>query len=151
MRAGTENLPGIVGFGVAIEAALADLAAYQDRGPLRDAMEARLRAAEPALVVFGADRPRLSNTSCVALPGVSAELQVMALDLAGVGVSAGAACSSGKVRPSHVLGAMGVGPDLARQAIRISLGRDTDAADIDRLVAAWAALALRHRAKRDPA
>jgi cysteine desulfurase len=149
VRAGTENLPGIVGFGVAIEAALAELAAYQDRGSLRNAMEARLRAAEPALVVFGADRPRLPNTSCVALPGVSAELQVMALDLAGVGVSAGAACSSGKVRPSHVLGSMGVGPDLARQAIRISLGRETGAADIDRLVAAWAALALRHRAKRD--
>jgi cysteine desulfurase len=151
LRAGTENLPGIAGFGVAIEAALAELAAYQDRGTLRDAMETRLRAVEPSAVVFGADRPRLPNTSCVALPGVSAELQVMALDLAGVGVSAGAACSSGKVRPSHVLGAMGVGPDLARQAIRISLGRATGEADIDRLVAAWAALARRHRAKRDPA
>jgi cysteine desulfurase len=151
LRAGTENLPGIVGFAVAIEAAVAELAAFQALALLRDAMERQLLAIEPAAVAVGAAQARLPNTSCIALPGVSSELQVMALDLAGVGVSAGAACSSGKVRPSHVLEAMGAGPDLARSAIRISLGRDSIAADTERLVAAWGALARRHRDRRGAA
>jgi cysteine desulfurase len=77
------------------------------------------------------------------MPGVKAETQVMALDLAGIGVSAGSACSSGKVRTSHVLTAMGVAPALAAAAIRISLGRDTTVEDIDRLIEAWAALRAR--------
>jgi cysteine desulfurase len=93
--------------------------------------------------MFGADAPRVANTLNVAMPGVKAETQVMALDLAGIGVSAGSACSSGKVRTSHVLTAMGVAPDLAAATIRISLGRDTTADDIDRMIAAWAALRAR--------
>ena len=148
LRAGTENLPGIAGFAAAIEAARAELGPFQELGPLRDQMEDRLRRIEPACVVFGTERARLPNTSCVALPGVSSELQVMALDLAGIGVSAGAACSSGKVRPSHVLDAMAVGPDLARSAIRISFGRDSHEADLEPLFEAWGALArrrFRHR------
>jgi len=151
MRAGTENLPGIVGFATAITAAIAELPRYAELAELRDAMERRLRAIEPEAVLFGAERPRLPNTTSIALPGLASELQVMALDLAGIGVSAGSACSSGKVRPSHVLGAMGAGPALARSAIRISLGRDTTSEDIDRLVAAWALLAQRRQAKKGAA
>jgi cysteine desulfurase len=151
LRAGTENLPGIAGFAAAVAEAVAALDRFAALAALRDAMEDRLKALEPDAVIFGAERARLPNTSCLALPGMASEVQVMALDLAGIGVSAGAACSSGKVRPSHVLSAMGAGPDLARAAIRISLGRDTGIAEIDRLVAAWAALAERRRAKRGAA
>jgi len=145
-RAGTENLPGIMGFAAAIEAAVAELDRYAELARLRDDLERRLGEAAPDAVFFrGA---RLPNTSCVALPGVPAETQVMALDLAGIGVSAGAACSSGKVRPSHVLAAMGLPLDVARSAIRISLGRDTEAEDIDRCVAAWSDLAHRTEGAR---
>jgi cysteine desulfurase len=143
LRAGTENLPGVAGFAAAIEIAILELPIYARLAELRDAMERRLRMLEPAARVFGEARARLPNTSSIALPGVGSEVQVMALDLAGIGVSAGSACSSGKVRPSHVLEAMGAEPDLARSAIRISLGRDTAAADIDRLVSSWGDLARR--------
>jgi cysteine desulfurase len=150
-RAGTENLPGIAGFAAAIAEAVEELDAFQALAALRDDMERRLLALAPSARLFGADRPRLANTSAIALPGLSSEVQVMALDLAGLGVSAGAACSSGKVRSSHVLEAMGAGPDLARSVIRISLGRATEAAEIDRLVEAWGALAKRADVKRSAA
>lgn len=147
-RAGTENVAGIVGFGVAARLARTDRSAASEM--LRDALETRLRAAIPDAVVFGAAAPRLGNTSCFAVPGVPAETQVMALDLAGVAVSAGAACSSGKVTPSHVLGAMGVAPALANCAIRVSFGPGNDHDDIARLLDAL--LALRGRvADRQPA
>jgi cysteine desulfurase len=145
-RAGTENLPGIVGFGVACAIASAGLGAYAAVARLRDAAERRLAAIAPAAVVYGADVARLANTLCIAMPGVPAATQVMALDLAGVMVSAGAACSSGKVRQSHVLEAMGVPGAEAASAIRISLGWSTSAADIDLLVEAWGALHARTRA-----
>jgi cysteine desulfurase len=145
-RAGTENLPGIVGFGVACAIASAGLGAYPAVARLRDAAERRLAAIAPAAVVYGADVARLPNTLCIAMPGVPAATQVMALDLAGVMVSAGAACSSGKVRQSHVLEAMGVPAAEAASAIRISLGWSTSAADIDLLVEAWGALHARSRA-----
>lgn len=151
LRAGTENVPGIAGFAAALEAACMALPDFQELAGLRDEMERRLLTIEPGALRFGADTARLPNTSCIALPGIGSEVQVMALDLAGIGVSAGAACSSGKVRPSHVLSAMGVESALARQAIRISLGRDTVEADIDALVAAWGALAIRHRLQRGAA
>lgn len=141
-RAGTENLPGIVGFGRAAE--LMDLDAYAAIGALRDGLEARIMTDVPDAVIFGRDAPRLPNTLCVAVPGGSSETQVMALDLAGVAVSAGSACSSGKVRQSHVLAAMGAG-DLASAAIRVSLGRDTSAADLDRFLHAWTAFHARRR------
>jgi cysteine desulfurase len=138
-RSGTENVPGIAGFGVA--ASLAGLPARI--AALRDAWERRVRDSAPEAVILAAGAARLPNTSCVALPGVGSETQVMALDLAGVGVSAGAACSSGKVKSSRVLAAMGCGPDLAGSAIRISLGWATSEEDMDRLFAAWSALRSR--------
>lgn len=146
-RAGTENLPGIVGFGVAARLAQAELDGMAQIARLREETERRLCALAPQAVIFGAAAPRLANTLCIALPGVPAATQVMALDLAGVMVSAGAACSSGKLRPSHVLAAMGVAPELVQCAIRISLGPATAPADIDHLVEAWGALHARHRAR----
>ncbi|HEY1503598.1 MAG TPA: cysteine desulfurase family protein [Stellaceae bacterium] len=146
LRAGTENLPGIAGFGAASRAATASLAAYADIRKLRDAAQQRLCALAPDAVIFGADAPRLPNTLSIAMPGVASSTQVIALDLAGVMVSAGSACSSGKVTRSHVLDAMGVLPALAESAIRISLGWGTSAADIDQLVDAWGALYSRTRA-----
>ncbi len=144
-RAGTENVAAIRGFGVAARLAAADLPAMQALAALRDDMERQLLRAAPEAVVMAPGAGRLPNTSCIALPGVTAETQVMALDLAGVAVSAGSACSSGKVRPSHVLRAMGVGPELAANAIRISLGWRTAPGDIDHLVDAWTALRARTR------
>ncbi len=147
LRAGTENLPGIAGFGAAARAAQASLAAYADIAALRDDAQQRLCAIAPDAAVFGAEASRLPNTLCIAMPGVAASTQVIALDLAGVMVSAGAACSSGKVTRSHVLEAMGVAPALAESAIRISLGWSSSAEDIDQLVDAWGALYARTRAR----
>jgi cysteine desulfurase len=147
-RAGTENVAGIVGFGVAARLAQADRSTASEA--LRDALEAQLRAVLPDAVVFGAAVPRLGNTSCFAVPGLSAQTQLMALDLAGVAVSAGSACSSGKVASSHVLRAMGVVPALADCAIRVSFGPGNDADDIGRLLDIL--VALRGRvARRQPA
>ena len=142
-RAGTENLPGIVGFGVAAEIAAAGLDAMAKLADLRDDLERRATAAVPGAILFGRDAVRLSNTSCLALPGLTSEVQVMALDLAGVAVSAGSACSSGKLQPSHVLRAMGADAAVAGSAIRISLGWRSTAADVERLLEAWCALAAR--------
>jgi cysteine desulfurase len=143
-RAGTENMAGIVGFGVAAEAAAAELESMKRLAELRDELERRAQAMAPTAVVFGKHAPRLPTTSCLALPGVSSEIQVMALDLAGVAVSAGSACSSGKVRPSHVLQAMGVEAQQAASAIRVSLGWRTIRDDVEGFLAAWGALASRH-------
>jgi cysteine desulfurase len=142
-RAGTENVPGIVGFGRACALASDGLAAYARIAELRDCAEHELLALAPQAQIFGAGVPRLPNTLCITMPGVPAATQVMALDLAGVMVSAGAACSSGKVRPSHVLRAMGASSEAAASAIRISLGWDSISADIDHLVEAWGALYAR--------
>jgi cysteine desulfurase len=139
LRGGTENLAAIAGFAAAAKAALAAMAAEAARiGALRGRLEAAVLAATPGAVVIGAGAPRLAGTSAIAVPGASAETLVIALDLAGVAVSAGAACSSGKVGPSHVLAAMGLGRALAGAAIRVSLGWSTTAADIDAFLAAWA-------------
>ncbi len=146
MRAGTENVPAIAGFGAAARAAAEGLDGLARLARLRDAMEARLAALAP-VTMFAKRAPRLPNTSCVAMPGVAAETQVMALDLDGVAVSAGAACSSGRVGAPRVLLAMGAEPALAASAIRISLGWTTTAADIDRLVAAWEQLWRRAAAR----
>jgi cysteine desulfurase len=134
-RAGTENGAGIAGFGAAAEVSRGGL----DMAGLRDRLEAGL----PEAKVHGAAAPRLPNTSCLSMPGVKAETQVMALDLAGVCVSAGAACSSGKVTRSTVLSAMGVEPVEAETAIRISCGWNTVSEDIDCLIAAWKGLYIR--------
>ncbi len=137
-RAGTENVAGIVGFGVA--------AAESGKGlssDLRDRLEATLLDIAPDARIFGADVSRLPNTTCISMPGVRAETQVMALDLAGVAVSAGAACSSGKVTRSAVLAAMGVRDAEAETAVRISCGWNTVSEDIERLIAAWRDLYIR--------
>jgi cysteine desulfurase len=140
-RSGTENMPGIVGFGAAAERAAADLREpareMQTVARLRDRFEARIRAAAPDARVLCQDVARLPNTSCVVMPGMAAETQVMALDLAGIAVSAGAACSSGKVKRSHVIEAMEPGGDAAANAIRVSLGWMNTAEEVDRLVEAW--------------
>jgi cysteine desulfurase len=145
-RAGTENLPGIVGFGVAAKLAATETNAAPRVADLRDAAQKRMLALAPDAVVFAADTPRLPNTLSIAMPRVASATQVIALDLAGVMVSAGSACSSGKVTRSHVLDAMGVSRDLAECAIRISLGWGTSEAEIDHLVEAWGALYARTRA-----
>lgn len=135
-RAGTENLLGIAGFGAAAARActLPDAARLT---LLRDRLERRLRAACPSAPVFGTAAPRLPNTTCIAMPGVAAETQVIAFDLAGIAVSAGAACSSGRVARSNVLAAMAIGDDLASSAIRVSLGWTTGEADVERFLAVW--------------
>jgi cysteine desulfurase len=138
-RAGTENLAGIVGFGTAIDIATD----WQTVKAHRDRLEAGLRDLAPEAVIAGAEADRLPNTSCILLPGASAATQLMALDLEGVAVSSGSACSSGKVGSSHVLEAMGLPPGLAACAIRISLGWGTVAADIDRFLDAWSTMASR--------
>ncbi|MBC8337306.1 MAG: cysteine desulfurase [Alphaproteobacteria bacterium] len=136
-RAGTENLPGIAGFGVAAEEALNALSDTARLAVWRDRIEEEL-GRHTGVHVFGAGAPRLANTSCLTMPGVAAERQIIAFDLAGVALSAGSACSSGKVEPSHVLAAMGVEMDEAATAIRISLGWTTTEQDIDAFLAAWA-------------
>ena len=139
-RAGTENSPGIAGFAAAARAAAEQIGTYDRIRELRDTLEACVAAVAPEAVVVGAAAPRLPNTTAVAMPGVAAETQVIALDLDGVMVSAGAACSSGKVGPSHVLQAMGVGTDIARSTIRVSLGWATSDADVRHFLEAWTAL-----------
>ncbi len=135
-RSGTENLPGIVGFGAAVEAASAG-PEMEPASRLRDLFETRVLAAAPGARILGRSGPRLANTSCVVMPGVPAETQVMALDLEGIAVSAGSACSSGKVKRSHVIEAMEPGGPASATAIRISLGWLNVEADVDRLVEAW--------------
>jgi cysteine desulfurase len=142
-RAGTENVAAIAAFGAAADAARRDLAQMEGVRALRDRLEAEVRALSPTAVVMAADAPRLANTTCLALPGASAETFVIAFDLAGIAVSAGAACSSGKVGASHVLAAMGVDASLARSAIRVSLGPTTTKADIAAFLAAWTDIAVR--------
>ncbi|NEU13640.1 cysteine desulfurase [Methylobacterium sp. BTF04] len=134
LRCGTENLPGLVGMGVAAEIALAHLPAVDARQ--RDAIEARLRSLAPDLVVFGDGAPRLPNTLSFAIPGLDAPTAVMALDLAGIAVSSGSACASGKVARSPVLAAMGVSPAVAAGALRVSFGWNSVESDGARLFAA---------------
>jgi cysteine desulfurase len=142
-RAGTENVAGISGFGAAAREARIDGDGVLSVRELRDRMEPRLLAVARGARIFGSGVPRLPNTTCISMPRVKAEVQVMALDLAGVCVSAGAACSSGKVQRSAVLAAMGVEPGVAETAIRISLGWNSQAEEIDRLIATWRDLYIR--------
>jgi cysteine desulfurase len=142
LRAGTENVAGIIAFGAAANAAREQLPAEAPRmRTLREALEAGLTAITPDAVIFGEAAQRLPNTTLFAVEGMKAETAVIAFDLEGIAVSSGAACSSGKVQPSHVLAAMGVSPALLRGAIRVSLGWTTTAADVERFLAAWRKLA----------
>jgi cysteine desulfurase len=136
-RAGTENVAGIAGFGAAVSAAMSALESDAMRlKSLRDRLESGLRQTSE-VVVFSGDVARLPNTTLFTVPGLKAETAVIGFDLAGVAVSSGSACSSGKVQPSHVLEAMGFGPKLAQGAVRLSLGWSTSDADIDRCLEAW--------------
>ncbi|MGH6889492.1 MAG: cysteine desulfurase family protein [Rhizomicrobium sp.] len=145
-RAGTENVAGIAGFGAAAKACRND--GLSRLSGLRDAFEAGLRGRFADCVVFGDRAARLPNTSNFALPGLPAETALIALDLDGVMVSSGAACSSGKVMSSHVLGAMGVAPEVARCALRVSLGWNSEEADIDAALMSLEKLAARVAARR---
>ena len=138
LRAGTENVAGIAGFGAAAAAARRNRAAEAAHMlTLRDKLEAGLKAVTLGAVIFGVGAERLPNTTLFALEGMKAETAVIAFDLEGVAVSSGAACSSGKVQPSHVLAAMGASPALTRGAVRVSLGWSTTEADIESFQNAW--------------
>ncbi|MFT3726641.1 MAG: cysteine desulfurase family protein [Terricaulis sp.] len=140
-RPGTENGPALAGFGAALTAATRDLATEAARvAALRDRFEASLPR---DAIVFGADSARLPNTSNFALPGITAETAVIAMDLEGVAISSGAACSSGKVRSSRVLAAMGVAPNLAKAALRVSFGWNSTDAEVDACLAALTKVAQR--------
>ena len=140
-RAGTENVAGIAAFGAAVRAAMAalegDAARLQD---LRNRLEKGLRQTA-GMIVFSEGAQRLPNTTLFTVPGLKAETAVIGFDLGGIAVSSGSACSSGKVQPSHVLEAMGVGRELAQGAVRLSLGWSTTEADIDLALQAWRKLA----------
>ncbi len=143
-RAGTENLSGIAGFGAAAEIAAREIGRC---AALRDRFETGLMRLAPEAVIFGANEARLANTSNFALPGMTAETALMALDLDGVMMSSGAACSSGKVKPSHVLRAMGVGEELARCALRASFGWNSQEADADAALVSLNNLLTRARSR----
>lgn len=132
-RAGTENVVAIAGFGAAAAAA-ADLSQAVALAELRDQVESEI--VEEAKV-YGADAPRVANTLCVGMPGVPAETQIMSFDLAGIAVSAGSACSSGKVEPSHVLVAMGATAEEATETVRVSFGWSSQPSDAARFIDAW--------------
>ncbi len=136
-RAGTENVPGIVGFGAAAKLIAGELDQISKTQDLRDRMEASIKAKCSDAVIFGESIDRLPNTSCVSMPGVTSETQVMKFDLEDYMVSAGSACSSGKVQASHVLKAMGVDEETASTAIRISLGFGNNSNDVDAFVSQW--------------
>ena len=148
-RAGTENIIGIAGFGAAAEAAARDLDAglWDGVAEIRNILEKALDADSPMTIFIGNSGPRLPNTLCFATPGWKAETQVMAMDLAGFAISAGSAWSSGKVRASPVLGAMGYGADVAGAAIRVSLGPDVTRDDVLRFAEAWCKQERRFRAR----
>src|SRR5882724_3374889 len=140
-RAGTENVAGIAGFGAAVRAAMGSLENDAVRFEnLRNRLETGLRQT-PGAIVFSGDVPRLPNTTLFTVPGMRAETAVIAFDLEGIAVSSGSACSSGKVQPSHVLAAMGVIPELANGAIRVSLGYATTSACVGTILKAWEKLA----------
>ena len=146
LRAGTENVAAIAGFAAAC--ASIDVSDRSPPSPLRDGLEAQIAAIAPDAILFGAAAPRLPNTVCFAVPGVSAETLLMGFDLEGVAVWSGAACSSGKVGRSHVLAAMGVPPDLAAGAIRLSLGWSSTERDVEGFGRAFGVVLSRLRRMR---
>ncbi len=135
-RAGTQNIIGIAGFGAAAKALQSNFDSESETvATMRRAFEETLRFMEPNVVVFGSQELRQKNISCFAIPQLQAENTLMALDLDGICVSSGAACSSGKVSPSHVLEAMGVDESLARCALRVSFGPEHGLLTLDALFA----------------
>ncbi len=142
-RGGTENVGGIAGFGAAAAEVAREADAIARMRALRDRLEAGVMAVTPNAIIVGRDAPRIANTSCIAVPGKPAETVVIRLDLEGIAISAGAACTSGKVGANSVLEAMGLGADIARSAVRISLGPQTREDDIAAFLAAWEKIAGR--------
>jgi cysteine desulfurase len=142
-RGGTENVAGIAGFGAVAAEAARTVDAAGRMAALRDKLESGVTAATPNAVIIGRNAPRIANTSCIAVPGKPAETLVIRLDLAGIAVSAGAACTSGKVGANSVLEAMGLGSDIARSSVRVSLGPETNDDDIAAFLAAWEKIAGR--------
>ncbi|MDP6174011.1 MAG: aminotransferase class V-fold PLP-dependent enzyme, partial [Rhodospirillales bacterium] len=147
-RSGTENVAGITGFGVAAGIAAREIAHFDEIRIMRDGLERELLKIAPDARVVGAEAERLPNTSCISLNGLDGESQVMGLDLENVCIGSGAACSSGKVKTSHVLAAMGLDAGAADCAIRVSLGWNTEAKDVARFLEAWGALYARTRERR---
>jgi len=147
-RSGTENVIAIAGMGAAAAAAQADLAAgkWERVAKLRNILETAIEAAEKNTIFVGKGVVRLPNTSCFCSPGWKGETQVMAMDLAGFAVSAGSACSSGKVKTSRVLRALGLDDEAAASALRVSLGIDTTEDEVMRFVQAWSEKRARRRA-----
>jgi cysteine desulfurase len=140
-RPGTAAVPMIMGFAAAIEA---DHGWYEEAQALRATLDARVEAAGGEVIAGAA--PRIATIACYRMPGVPAAAQMMQLDLAGIAVSAGSACASGSLKTSHVLAAMGMGEEAAREVIRVSFGPQTTAGDIEALLAEWRGLFARRRA-----
>lgn len=151
LRAGTENVAAIAGFGMAAELAIQDMAKMQLLAALRDELEQKLSQFAPDIRFFGKDASRVSNTSLFAVPGMPAEMQLIALDMEGVFVSNGSACASGTVKTSHVLAAMGVTGGEAQCAIRVSLGWNSTAEDVECFLAAWEKMHARVKSRRGTA
>ena len=147
LRAGTENLAGIVAFAKAAELAQKDLNNFQKLAKLRDKMESALRKIAPTLKIWGTEAPRVANTTMFSLSGAPSETQMIALDLTGICVSSGSACSSGTVRPSYVLKAMGAADTEASSSLRVSLGWNTTEKDVDCFISRWTEMYERIKAR----
>ena len=149
-RSGTENVIGIAGFGAAAEAAMrdVDVGVWGEVEKLRNILEKALEESEKDTIFVGKDANRLPNTSCFAFPGWKGETQVMQMDLAGFAISAGSACSSGKVKASRVLKAMGYDDQVAGSAIRVSLGPTTTEEEVLRFAEAWTKACRKHKARK---
>ncbi len=136
-RAGTYNTAGIASMGLAADIALKEMPTHKDIKKLRDYLEARMLECTDKIIIYGANAPRVGNTCNIGVDGIPAQTQMIALDLEGIAVSSGSACSSGTFKASHVLTAMGVSTEAAKSALRISLGYATTAADIDHFLDVW--------------
>ena len=141
-RAGTENLPAVMGFAAALDSKRDWLA---EAANLRTQLEERIIALGGEVIADGV--ARIATIGAYRMPGVAAKAQLIQFDMAGIAVSAGSACSSGSMRPSHVLAAMGIATDVADEVIRVSFGRETRASDIERLVEEWARIFARARSR----
>ncbi len=136
-RAGTENIAAIAGFGLAVEMAMQEIGRYQALAGLREKIETTLTAGTNSLHIHGRNVARVANTTSFSLKGSTSETLLLALDLEGIAISSGSACSSGTVKPSHVLTAMGIDAEEAACALRVSLGWNTSEQDVEDFIAAW--------------
>ncbi len=144
-RAGTYNTAGIAGMGLAAKHAMTDIKHYKDLEKMRDYLESKIHKITNEAVIYGANAPRVGNTCNVGFPHISAQTQVMALDLDGIAISSGSACSSGSFKASHVLTAMGADKKQAKSALRISLGWATNSSDIEHFLESWSKIIKRNK------